>query len=383
MGAIGGIFPYTTSPLDPMLPVRMSRSMTLRGGAVRAAYIGKRAALLQNMTHKESRLSLPRPLTRTANGFAYTIVTDGTPRTSELSAEEELLDAAEQTLEAYIAFGIDVAQSLCGSFTLAILDERRSEMLLLCGTEGGKPLFFINDREQLAFASELKALLRFFPDGIRIERERLWRYLSAPAGSVSGTDLYDGLSSLAQGTGAVCSAMGVSRFSYTPAPILTPTKLPSPITPPLLTPETQELARYLTDILFAFDYPQFDPWMIGAIQAAKQSASKQSVAISDPTLYIDLRYAAERADRLSALCGTSLLPIPPQEYTPKERELKKLDRALRELLDATDLSLLIRLFGAERLQRAQEERNLAKRIRLRGMLYQTLLWAEHYPLVFT
>lgn len=382
MGAIGGIFSYTASPLDPMLPVRMSRSMTLRGGEMRAAYIKKRTALLQNMTGQESRLSLPRPLTRTVNGYHYTVVADGMLRTTELSAEAELLDAAEQTLEAYIAFGTDVAQTLCGSFALAILDERRSELLLLCGAESGKPLFFVNDREQLAFASELKALLRFFPDGIRIERERLWDYLRAPAGSVSGASLYDRLSSLSPCTGAVCSAMGLSRFSYPPAPILAPTKAPSPITPPLLIPEVPELAGYLTDILFAFDYPQFDPWMPGVIQAAKQSADTQSVAIGDPTLYIDLCYAAERADRLGALCGTAIVPIPPQEYAPKERELKKLDRALRELLDATDLSLLVRLFGAERLQQAQEERNLAKRIRLRGMLYQTLLWAEHYPLVF-
>jgi len=344
MGAIGGIFSYTSSPLDPMLPVCMSRSMTIRGGAVREAYIGKQAALLQNMSSKESRSALPRPLTRTANGSAYTIVADGAPCTSELAAEEELFDVAEQTLEAYIALGTDIAETLSGSFTLAILGERRSEVLLLCGTESGKSLFFVNDRDYFAFASEIKALLRFFPDGIRIGRERLWSYLTAPCGSASGAELYAHLSSLMPCTGIVCSAMGISRFSYIPTSISNPKKPPqTPITPPLFVPEPQELKRHLTDILFAFDYPQFDPWMIGTIQASKQSTG-------DPTR--------------------------------RERALKKLDRSLRELLGDTDTSLLSYLFGAERLSALERERNLAKRIRLRGMLYQTLLWAEHYPIHF-
>ena len=390
MGAIGGIFQYATQTaysLDPMLPVRMSRAMSVRGGAQRAAYINKKAALLQNTAAQEVSFCPPRPLTRTASGYSYTVVADGTPKVCELTAEETLFDAAEQALEAYIALGSDFTATLCGNFALAILDERRSELLLLQGAQSNRPLFYCNDSVRFAFASEIKGLLRCLGDGIRIGRDRLWAYLSAPCGSACSASLYEDIATLPKGTGGVCSALGFSRFSYLSPTVanISPTT-DFPITPPLLAPKAEELSYYLRDILFAFDYPQFDPWMPGLINTVRQSklsVGSRATAVCDVSLYLGIDYAAERADRLGALCGVSLVPIAPQEFSTKERQLKQLDRSLQELLSCSDLALLRHLFGTERLQSIRQERNLTKRIRMRGMLYQLLLWAEHYPIVFT
>jgi asparagine synthase (glutamine-hydrolysing) len=65
----------------------------------------------------------------------------------------------EVVLRAYQKWGVDVFSKLRGMFALAVWDERRQELVLARDPLGIKPLYYYRTKDQLVFASELRALL--------------------------------------------------------------------------------------------------------------------------------------------------------------------------------------------------------------------------------
>ena len=66
----------------------------------------------------------------------------------------------EVLLEAYRAWGVGMLPRLVGMFAFALLDTRDNTVLLARDQFGIKPLYLARSERQLAFASEVKALLR-------------------------------------------------------------------------------------------------------------------------------------------------------------------------------------------------------------------------------
>ena len=123
------------------------------------------------------------------------------------------------------------------------------------------------------------------------------------------------------------------------------------------------------------------PSFLATVEDAKRQSRPYPFYVEDPMLCASITYARERADRLGAMRGVLAISIPPKEPDARERERKRLDRALNSLLASADQHQLRQIFGQPILDTVRRERNVEKRIRMQGLLYQSLLWLEHYPIL--
>ena len=129
MSAIGGMVNWNAEAMDSRPIFEMSRTMMLRAGASRNAYVQKQVALVQNHARGDA-CRMPQILHR--EGRRCAAVVDGNPSFS--SVGEELfegffeVDAPGTVLDAYLSFREGLGDSLSGPFALAVADELRAEI---------------------------------------------------------------------------------------------------------------------------------------------------------------------------------------------------------------------------------------------------------------
>ncbi len=386
MSAIGGGICYGEKSLSAELMLRMSRAMLLRGRDQRGAYIKKNGWLFHNRSAADGGAPWFRqPLTAKKDGYPYTVVLDGrlwgrgdwSGLCGDITSESDAMLA----LDCYLAYGASFLKHLDGTFALAIWDERRGELILAVDKDGSRPLFYMKQGEEFLFSSEIKGLLRVMPCGAVVDKERLWTHLTFPMGSVSGGELYREIGALPAGHCMILSRMGASMFSYqTEGEPRQAEKQGSVLSLDWCCPEEGELRGMMTEILFSFDYPQFDHWMPALLRLMDQRKDK-ILTVGDETRHGDIGYAWERADRLGQSRGKVLRSVPTETVGVRERELKRMDRLMSHLLEETDQAILDYLYGTDWRAFLERERNTAKRIRMQGILYQSVLWNRHYSLI--
>ncbi len=85
----------------------------------------------------------------------------------------------EVILHSYEQWGIECIKKFRGMFAFALWDERRKELYLVRDRIGVKPLYYIvQDNAFIAFASEIKALLKLPGYRARVDEYALYNYLS-------------------------------------------------------------------------------------------------------------------------------------------------------------------------------------------------------------
>lgn len=388
MSAIGGMVNWETKNIDSRPLFEMSRAMLLRGGARRRAYIHGSVALVQN-DESSALPQLPRLFAEDQRRLAAII--DGTPRLS--SSGEELGDAlydpteTETLLRAYHQLGTSLADALNGNFALAITDEERAELYLARDRDGTRPLFYCENEQTFFFASEIRALLRIQNPLFRVDTERVRSHLCSPCGASFAEDLYCGVSSLPTGHSAVFSRLGLRIFpnQLPPQPENTLATQPR-LSLEFYLPDEEELARMLTELLFAFEAPEFDhlmPSLLHHLSQKREQGCPPRLLLEDPMLHLSLRYANTRADRIGAMKKITLIPTAAERSFVREKDLKRLEKTLRALLGSIDTTPLRALLGEAWSEEITREKNTARRIRMEGMAYQTILWFEHFPLWLT
>lgn len=383
MSGIGGIVSVDQGSVRGSCLREMSKALLARGADRRGAYWNEGAGLFCGQRGREPW----QPAMICRGGSNYVAVVDGRPKGSgEFSGmpSSPELQGGNLALSCYCALGTDFVGSLEGEYALAIWDEGRREMILARDPSGRYPLFYRVEGGELLFASEIKGLLRTLPEGSYVDRGRLRSHLFSPPGTFGGEDLYREISSVPSGGGGVYSSLGMSLFRSDQGRGGREESLGQGETEAVC-PEAGELEQILAETLFAFDYPQFDgfmPFVIKEMESAKREGRKV-IDLADGTRWMSLPYAREREDRLSALLGVTLRGQTPVKHTAKEREWKRMDRALGRLLGGSVERELNRILGTGWLSMLEGERNLLKRIRMEGMLYQTVLWEREYRVIWT
>lgn len=383
MGAIGGLLDLRRCRGDADTVLRMSRSMLSRASCGRGGYISSEVCLFGQDLFEPLGHGGGQPAILTRGGHCYVAVLDGLLRGDGVpSGELYGISAARFILERYLSCGIDLLSSLQGAFALAIWDGYRGELILARDPLGRKPLFYASENGRFAFASQIKALFQFLGGSPAVDTERLRAHWLAPCGLGDGADLYREIEALPGGHCGIVSGLGLTVHSY--GSVCAATAVPSsvPSVSSQFCPDRAGLIRCLEEALFAFDCPAFDDLMPAFFSFLDGCTCNGSVAIADPMLFRDIRYAWERADRLGAVRGLWVELVPPDGSGGHLREQRRMDRMLRELVDEVATPLLDRLFGSDWRRVVEQERRLSVRIRMRGILYQTLLWADRYSVLF-
>ncbi|MBE6667734.1 MAG: hypothetical protein E7607_05455 [Ruminococcaceae bacterium] len=388
MAVIGGIFDMDGELPSSSVMTQMSNAMLVRGGYGRGGYINRGIGLFSGWGIADRERDRLFFASAERGGENIVAVSDGEAGSKELglwdSYSEKNATVSERIIERYMSFGARLGESMEGDFSAALYDGGRSELLLIRDRRGSRPLFYAKDKNKIAFASEIKGIARFVgcPLAVNVKHLNEHFFSAAPR---SGIQIYRDIFEVPPSGGCICSALGVNRFNYVPSVSSAVPSSPFEVLEgDTACPTAFELERMLTDILFAFDYPQFDylmPSFIRGLSLAKGKIDPCGVAISDGSLYMDLAYSTERRDRLCSYYGVYAECVP-SEYEIRERELKQLEKALLQLLSGIDMSLCYRLFGKDVHELIAKEKSVPRRIRMEGMLYQAYLWNKHYSLIF-
>ncbi len=123
----------------------------------------------------------------------------------------------EVLLRAYEHWKEDVVHHLRGMFAFAIWDARRERLFLARDRFGEKPLFFVEDGDNLYFASEIKALLRVPRVKAPVNLAAVWDYLAYRYVPGPKT-LFSGVRKLMPGTTATWRHGRLTQARYWSAP---------------------------------------------------------------------------------------------------------------------------------------------------------------------
>ncbi|WP_374482987.1 asparagine synthase (glutamine-hydrolyzing) [Zoogloea sp.] len=106
---------------------------------------------------------------------------------------------SEVVLHAYDAFGDEFVHRLNGMFDFALWDGRRKRLLIGRDRIGVKPLYVLQDRQRLAFATEAKALLALPGVSAELDRAQLASYLHLGYAAAPGS-MFKGIRKLPPAT---------------------------------------------------------------------------------------------------------------------------------------------------------------------------------------
>ncbi len=387
MAAIGGIFNIDGAECSADVLAEMSRAMSFRGGHRRTAYVNDFGGLFSGEDAAEHAPSAHLPRSTSVKGKNVTLVFDGKifPEGEETAGALPFFgeDGGEFALECYLKYGASMAEHFSGEFTIAIYDEERAHTLLLRDTVGSRPLYCTREENRVCFASEIKGLASATLTPLTVERQKLRAHIFSPCEDRGGK-LYQGIWELSPGGGCVISRLGISAFTYTPLPTGKSKAPRQTVKSGFICPDEDGMKKLLAEILFAFDYPQFDilmPTFIRDLIHVKDRGLEYAAAVPDGSLCMDIAYSSARRDRLGILTGARPVCVPPEGILYKERDAKKAENVIKALLSDADREAISHIFGNNWQEDLAREKNTAKRIRAAAMMLQSVFWYEKYNIM--
>ena len=288
---------------------------------------------------------------------------------------------AESVLIGYIEEGEEYLGRLNFGFSLALYDKKCGELLLLKGGDGDKSLFYTVRDGGIYFSSSLACLMRLYGGCVRIDKDILREYimgehLSLPYG------LFKDIVSIRAGQGVLWTRWGMNDVYIKRASFLRKREC---VGEELEYSPKNGMLRSLTDSLFSFSYPQFDfcvPAILQRIDAARESGEKR-ICIELPILSDSELYFLERAESFFCTWGVEIEYVKIEKKATNKRALKCMDKSLDDILKdlVSDSACILHKLGADVLENARNEQDVALRIRKKGLLCQTAIWFEKFNVV--
>ena len=201
---------------------KMRAVLAHRGNDARGRFLKKHIGLAHSRLAIRDILCGDQPMTRTHDGYDFTIVYNGEIYNTdelvpELSKNGYICTTSSDTeviLYAYIHWGADFVTRLNGIFAFAIWDERQNRLLLYRDRVGVKPLFYTVCGDSLIFGSEPKACFMHPDFSPKINRQSLQELLAIGPAHTSGLTLFENLFEVLPGHYMIYTPAGLSDETY-------------------------------------------------------------------------------------------------------------------------------------------------------------------------
>ncbi|WP_069998959.1 asparagine synthase (glutamine-hydrolyzing) [Cellulosilyticum sp. I15G10I2] len=163
-----------------------------------------------------------QPMTKTLNGFKYTLIYNGELYNTE-DIRKELIDKGfhfdsysdtEVLLTSYMCWGIDCVKILNGIFAFAVFDEKANHVLLARDPLGVKPLFYSTKDASFIFGSEIKTLLAHPYIEPVIDRDSITDIFALGPAVKPGSGVFKGILEIPPAHLMVVSPQGITSHEY-------------------------------------------------------------------------------------------------------------------------------------------------------------------------
>ena len=220
---VGANGAFTPGNLTAMLDTIAHRGPDGQGACEIAAGAGRRVLLGHRRLAIIDPVGSPQPMRDEAAGLSLTFngeIYNFRELRRELEAHGYVFRRDSDTevlLRAWQHWGEGVVERLRGMFAFAVWDARRGCLFLARDRFGEKPLFLLEDGEDLYFASEIKALLALPRARPKVNLDAVWDYLAYRYVPGPRT-LLEGIRKLAPGTCATWRDGRLTERRYWIAP---------------------------------------------------------------------------------------------------------------------------------------------------------------------
>lgn len=163
-----------------------------------------------------------QPMTKTLNGFKYTLIYNGELYNtedirSELKAAGFSFDSYSDTevlLTSYMCWGIDCVKKLNGIFAFAVYDEKENHILLVRDPLGVKPLFYSTRDSSFIFGSEIKTLLAHPYIEPIIDKDSLTEIFALGPAVKPGSGVFKGIHEIPPAHLMIVTPKGITSKEY-------------------------------------------------------------------------------------------------------------------------------------------------------------------------
>lgn len=392
MNAFCGAVDYKSSTVDFELLKRMS--IYLGGGRDRLLCAGVLPGCAV-VCSGEAGADAFQPVIRECGGRKYmsAALSDG-----EAAQMTEGAYLAESLIEGYIGGGMSSLERLYEGVCAVIFDGAFGETVLISDRGSHQSIYYTLQGSAMYFSSELRAILSVietFEGRIKVDKDALRRHVMLP-NEFLGERLFSGVRCVRSGEGIIFSGFGISEFRTEGMDKGEDGRVFSGAVP-IRTDEGRDVCAEAEAMLDLFGYPQFDiymPSLIERLERARSAGSGRGRVMLEgipARSGLTQRYLHERARVIGRAYGISVrsnICVGREKASGDTLYVLRAKRRLEGMLSReleNERCVLYELFDPKVLRSfclLKQEKNIPARVRLAGMLYQTVRWFEKYNISF-